>query len=306
MENYFVISEDSYLLAEKLKEVGSQHDLNPGEALQPADWHDFAQVICSQALFAETQMILVDFAEMAKWQLPDDKSIARTLEAHGNVLVVTLLGRPDKRLKLYKLMTSACQVVELKPPRGNDLNRWVVERAKELGGNIDGAAAAHLVFLAGSDLQTLNSELGKLVNYSEKIDRQTVDELTVRTLQAGIFDLVDAAAEGKTQRALQLVEELYTGNADTPYLLQMLARQYRLLFQVLFHKSRGLGSSQVEKEMGLHPYVFGKLWKQAALVDQQHCARALQQLAEADYQFKTGHPSGLALLQAVLVKMAKK
>jgi len=238
--------------------------------------------------------------------LPEDKEIAGTLEAHGNVLVITLLGRPDKRQKLYKLLTKACQMAELKPPRGGELNRWVIERAEKLGGSIDGGAAAHLVYLAGSDLQTLDSELAKLVNYSEKIDRQAVDELAVRTLQAGIFDLVDAAADGETRRALQLVEDLYTGNADTPYLLQMLARQYRLLFQVLHHKSRGLGSGQVEKEMGLHPYVFSKLWKQAARVDQQHCARALQELADADYQFKTGYPSGLVLLQSVLLKTAKK
>ncbi len=306
MENHFIISEDSYLLAEKVREIAGRHGLDPAEVLQPVDWQDFAQTICSQALFADIQMIRVDYAQAAKWQLPEEKELARTLEQHGNLLLVTLLGRPDKRQKLYKLLSKTCQLSELKPPKGSELNRWVVERAEKLGGSIEGAAAAHLVYLAGSDLQTLDSELAKLVSYSEKIDRQTVDELAVRTLQAGIFDLVDAAAEGKTQRALQLVEDLYTSNSDTPYLLQMLARQYRLLFQVLYHKNRGLGSSQVEKELGLHPYVFSKLWKQAARVDQDQCVQALDELAEADYQFKTGYPSGLVLLQSVLLKTAKK
>lgn len=305
-DNYFLVSDDRYLAEQKTGELAREGGIDWLDSERPQSWPELADKLCAQALFAEKRFFLLEYAEMAKWNLPAEEEQARVLTHHANILVVVLVGRPDKRQRLYKLLGKAAKLIELKAPRGRELSRWVAEQARQLGGSIDAAAAAQLIFLAGNDLCTLRTELEKLVCYRPEIDREAVEALVARTAQAGIFDLVDAAAAGKTETALALVEQLYAGNADTPYLLQMLARQYRLLFQVLFAKKRGHGSGQIQKQLGVHPYAFDKLWKQASQLSQDQCIYALQQLAEADYSFKRGYPDGLALLQAVLVKTAKK
>lgn len=305
-EVIFIIGDDGYLVDEKISQLAGEKGFSSQDMERPQSWQELAEKICAQALFAAERFFLLDYGEMAKWALPSEKALVQVLTEHANIVVVRLAGKGDRRHRLFKAVQKAGKTVQLRAPRGRELTRWVMERAGQLGGKIGGAAAAELVFTAGSDLRTLNSELVKLASYNPDISRESVRMLATRTDQASIFDLVDAAGGGKTETALALVEQLYNSHSDTPYLLQMLARQYRLLFQVLFYKKRGYGSEQVQKELAVHPYVFGKLWRQASRLSQKHCAHALQLLAEADFAFKSGYPNGLVLLQSLLVKTAKK
>jgi len=305
MANYFVYGEETLLVNERVQNLCAQYD---GEwAVEKlTSWNDARDKLFTQALFSQQRVFVMDYYLMEEAK-PDPDRVAALLQGHDNVLILYCQGKPDKRKKIYKTLIKYSKRFEIASLRGGELQRWVMERAKLIGAKkIEPRAAGELIYLAGSDLLTLENELIKLSNYSPEINAETVRKLAVRNVQVGIFDLVDSVVQGNTGRALNIIEELMGSGAKPPYLLFMLARQYRLLFQVLFHRNKGYGSQQIQKLMPMHPFAFKKLWQQAGNLSLRQCAQSLHEIVEADYNYKTGFSQDIGLLQRLIIKLTKK
>lgn len=254
-------------------------------------------------MFAESRVFIVDYGELTRWQGVDAGSVERVLPSHTNVLVIYALGKPDKRTGLYKAVSKHSREEVLSAPR--DLVRWVMDETNHRQGTISRSAARALLARTGPDLQLLSTEIDKLLSYNAQITEESVTELATNSVQANVFQLVDAVVTGNTKRSLETASLLYTGASAFPYIIQMLARQYRYLFQIVFLKKQGFGASEISERLKLHSYAFEIMWKQANNLDVAKCAVALQNLAEADYKFKTGAYPAFALLHSLITKLAK-
>jgi len=260
----------------------------------------------TQAMFSEQRVFVIDYAllEAAK---PDVAELEQTLAGHGNVLIIYTKTKPDKRTQLFKAVTKLAATEMVSPPRGADLQRWLLNRAKELGAtSMASQAAAELIFLSGTNMLALENELIKVINYNSAVTIDSIRALATRDIQTNIFDLVDSVVQGNTAKALRQMEEMFRSGAAEPYILHMLARQYRLLFRLLFYRQKGYGSPEIQKIMPMHPFAFQKLTQQAASMELKQCAENLQQLLKADYLYKSGRNQGLHLLQTLTYKLAKK
>lgn len=305
--NYFVHGEEDYLVQAKVNELRDKFSDSVIWAVERLDtWSDYLEKLLTQAMFSKRRVFISDYIvlEQAK---PNIQQAEQILSAHNNILIIYAKSRPDKRTQLYKLLDKVSTVYMVQAPRGAELNRWLQKRARELGAEaMTDEAAVELIYRAGSDMFSLENELIKLIHYDKKISVTNIRALAIKSMQISIFDLVDSTVGGSTGKAMNMVEELYRGGAAEPYLLHMLARQYRLLFRFLFYKKKGYGNSEILKIIPMHPYAFQKMCRQAVGITAQDCAQSLQEVLRADYLFKTGQSQGLALLQGLIVKLAKK
>src|SRR6185437_7443459 len=103
---------------------------------------------------------------------------------------------PDKRTSYFKVLKSKTQLEEYDELDSRALAGWLVDEAKKQGGQITLGDANYLVERAGVNQELLANELGKLLLYDPAISRQSIDELTVKTPQSKVFDLLDAAFGG--------------------------------------------------------------------------------------------------------------
>lgn len=305
-ENYFVYGEEEYLVQAKVRELIAEFGGSETWNIERLEsWVDLSNRLLTQSMFAEARIFTCQYQVMER-DRPDPSQAEQILAHHANILIFYAVSKPDRRTNIFKLINKVCTVHEVQAPKGPELQRWLLNKAKELGGEMDREAAAELIYLAGSDMLSLENELSKLVNYDPKITLANVRALAVRSMNVNIFDLVDSVVQGRSNRAMNMVEELYRGGAAEPYLLHMLARQYRLLFRLLFYKQKGYGSTEIQKIMPMHPYAFQKLYAQAGGTTLHQCAKSLHEVAQADYLFKTGQRQGLPLLQTLVAKLAKK
>lgn len=304
--NYFVHGDEEYLVEKRVQELQRKYDDGERWNVETLEsWSDLQDKLLTQSMFASARVFICAIQVLER-EKPDIDQVESLLSRHANILVFYAKSRPDKRTQLFKLLTKMCTVWEVKAPKGSELQRWVQQKAEESGGHASHEAAGELIYQAGTDMMTLESEVIKLINYDADISVDNVRILAARTIHSTIFDLVDAVVQGRNNRAMNMVEELFRGGAAEPYLLHMLARQYRLLFRLLFHKKKGYGSSEIQKIMPMHPYAFQKLHAQAASITLGHSAGSLQLISQADYLFKTGQSQGLSLLQGLIAKLAKK
>jgi len=181
-------------------------------------------------------------------------SVFSTIPETTDVIVVE--PSPDKRTSYYKTLKKRGKVSEFHELDVNKLSNWLVDRANKQNSRLSYANARYLVQRAGVNQQLLSNELDKLLNFSNEITRQEIDLLVEPTLQSTIFQLLDAALEGKLKRAIELYDEQRAMRVEPLKILAMLARQLRVL--AIIKTAIGKDTKTITKESGLDPFVVRK------------------------------------------------
>jgi len=305
-DNYLIYGDDEFLIQRKVRELAIQHAGQDSWDVEKIEtWPDLQDKLFNLGMFAERRVFQASYEVLAA--APSLDSLGAMLESHDNVLIISAYRKPDKRSHYYKKISSLARVLELNAPKGSELVQWLVKRGAELGARkMDYRAGELLLYLAGPNMMLLENELQKLIAYNPIVDEDSVGKLAVRDFQVSIFSLVDWVMKGDSARALSAVDELISGGAAEPYILHMLARQYRMLFHVLFYRQKGYGTGEIQKLLPMHPYAFQKLMQQSAGIVISTCASSLHLIAQADYDYKTGRNQGTAMLQVLVHKLAKK
>lgn len=156
-------------------------------------------------------------------------------EYAGEVPPTTHLIFSDEALRannpLLRRLSGNAEVRSLQVPRGEELARWIRNRAKSKDASISPGALRLLTQFVGPNLRLLDSELEKLSLYAgeEQIGEEHVRSMVAQVREASIFAAVDAIVQGNPSVALRLLQKLRNDGAALPYIQAMIARQLRLV-----------------------------------------------------------------------------
>ncbi|MBN2048765.1 MAG: DNA polymerase III subunit delta [Anaerolineaceae bacterium] len=186
-------------------------------------------------------------------------------------------------------LAKTCQL-----PSDREMPRWIEKHARELDGKISPRAASELAALVGSDTWQAHQELNKLltfVNFARLIEPDDVQELVTYGGQTDIFQLVDDMAEGRTKQAQHMLHMLL--EQDSPNaIFPMIVRQFRLLTMAREVLDEGGSEGDIASKMKQHPYVAGKLNRQARLFSKTQLNQIYHHLLKIDEETKS---SGMPL-----------
>ena len=216
------------------------------------------------------------FAEQAE-QLFDDLP-----ETNDVVLVESKL---DKRTAYYKFLKKRTDFREFPELDQSGLARWLVEEARVKQGSLGMADARYLVERVGTDQQLLSNELEKLLLYSSKIDRRTIDVLTEPTPQSTVFQLLEAAFAGNQRQAAELYAEQRAMKVEPAQVVAMLTWQ---LHTVAVIKAAGDRPAEaIAREARINPFVVRKSQRIARQLTLTEVKRLITDLLEIDVAMKT-------------------
>lgn len=163
----------------------------------------------------------------------------------------------DKRSSYYKLLKKQKGYQEFAEMDEAGLARWLVDLAASKHASLGASDARYLIERVGANQLNLANELEKLSIYTDKITRQTIDELTVPTPQSTIFQLLETAFAGNTKRTLELYSEQRALKVDPLQIIAMLGWQLHVLALV-----KAAGSERtpdtIAREAKINPYVVRK------------------------------------------------
>jgi DNA polymerase-3 subunit delta len=214
----------------------------------------------------------------------------------------------DERKKITKELKRTAVIVEAKPLNEQELKGWIKERARQQGIEIDADAAELIITLTGNNLFMVTSEIDKLVLYAAEtkiIDAGMVEMLVAKSLEQNIFSLIDKVVDRKLDEALRIYYDLLKQNEEPIKILAVLASQFRLFYQVKELARRGYGQQQIAGQLKLNPYRVKLALRQINKFSDDELARIMKQLAEADYQMKTGKMNKSLLLEMFLFQLKK-
>jgi DNA polymerase-3 subunit delta len=313
-----VAGDESYLLDKVLAALlervltvpgADQFDLEKRDAadLSPAD---FESLVATLPFVNDRRVVVIRNVPDLPAETRD--RMKELLESEPTGICVIGTGGSTMRGNLYQIWEKhgARIVCELprKSPKSKtadfDFARWLAGRAKQdFGKTLDKEAAGALAELAG-ELQPLYAELEKVAMYVGDADRIT--RADVETVCSGgaigtVWEWCDAVGAGKTDRALELLDELLGAGESAYRLVPLLATHFCRLGIVVGLPSKS-PNAIMEALPGRSWYGMAKgLAEQARRHTPESVARALDLLAAADLMLKsTSHGEEFVLHRHLL------
>ena len=219
----------------------------------------------------ESAVVLAEYSPLLS---PRDKRQGKThwLEEWGNAMGV----------KVY--------IREFSIARGTQLTGWILNRAKQAGGEFDPKAAVLLASLAGEDVRLADQEITKLltyVNFERPVVEADVMELTTVLPEGDIFEFVDALGNRDRKKAVRVFHRLLA-DQDQLRIFNMVVRQFRLLLLSREILDQYGGETEITKRLKIHPYVSRKIVSQTRHFSQAQLDRIYHRLLDIDSALKTG------------------
>jgi len=212
----------------------------------------------------------------------------------------------DERKKVTKLLKKNATVVELNSFTEQETVSWIKELAEQEEVQIEQAAIKKLIDLTVGNLMIISSEMQKLCTFVGKgntIMETDVKKLVARTLEQNVFELIDYVVQKKKGEALQLFYDLLKTNEEPIKILSLLASQFRLIYQVKQLVHTGYSQPQIASTLKVHPYRVKLANIKAKLFQNEELSYIMKQLAEADYEMKTGKMDKQLVLELFLLKL---
>lgn len=221
-------------------------------------------------------------------------------------IIVAPYEKLDERKKIVKLLKKQAVVFEASLLREQELVKWIDERVTLYGVEITKLAKEKLVQLLGSNLVMIAGEIEKLSLFAGEggiIDEKVVEQLVSKTIEQDVFSLVDHVIHKRKQDALQVFDDLLKQKEEPIKILSLLARQFRIIYQVKELSKRGYSQQKIAGALKLHPYVVKLAHQQGNLFEQRLLLYFIDELAETDYKIKTGKVDKQIGLQLFIIKV---
>ena len=206
----------------------------------------------------------------------------------------------DERKKIVKRLKEQGTIKSFNTLKGEELLGWIQNKGKEEKVSITEEAAELLVNTSGPDLKILAQEIKKMaifVGENGKINKGVVEELGARTMEQNVFALSEHLANLQYEQAFTVLYDLLLNKEEPVKIIALLARQFRIMLLAKEMYQKGYSHQQIGSQIGAHPYAIKIALQQSTAFSDLQLKKILKQLAEIDYEIKTGRKEKVLALE---------
>ena len=295
---YLVSGDEPLLLQEccdQIRQKARAENCNEREIIEGGlsnfNWQDILHSASNMSLFADRKLIELRLPS-GKPGAEGSKALCEYLDiASGDDVLLIVSGKIDKQStnsKWYKALDKAGVTVQVWPVDAKNLPRWLQQRVRNAGMNIDDDALRLLCERMEGNLLAAVQEVEKLklLAADSKITMQTVTEAVSDNARYNLFDMADNALKGNASVSLRMLYGLRAEGTEPPVVLWALVREIRTLYEAQLDCDSGQSTQQALSSR--------RVWQnrmplmQAALTrhDTHSLSLLLEQAAKADGSIK--------------------
>jgi DNA polymerase III subunit delta len=317
----FLYGADTFRSSEKLSAIKNKYleKNSSGTDLSILDYEDsllkdLKDTLSAQGLFSSKRLVILKNilistnAEKQKEVLEFLKKNPQLVNDTDIVIVFFENGSPKKNSSLFKFLEKHCKKQEFETLNGARLVNWALSYAKSISPKTAFSRNGLNLLLAstGNDLYFLSNEIAKLVNFKEgeTISAEDIELLVKSRVDSTMFETIEALLSGNKKRALELFHEQIAKGEDVFYILSMYAYQIRTILKVGDFFWRGMTSApQITQASKLHPFVVQKTLSQVRNLSEGKAKIIMHNLAEIDFNAKTGRVDLVLALDTFIVSL---
>ncbi|TVY09106.1 DNA polymerase III subunit delta [Paenibacillus cremeus] len=228
--------------------------------------------------------------------------------ADFSIIIFTVdADKLDERKKIVKSLKDADALVPCTMLSADELTHWVGHEAEKADFSFAPGVADQLILYTGTSLQTLVKEIEKCALFAGKggtLTMADLEQLVTRSIEQNIFQLIEHIVQVQLEQAFTMLAELLRRKEEPIKIIMLIARQFRIMFQVKDLTQQGYSQQQIASQISVHPYAVKIAAGQANRFELNKLAHILRQLADLDFQMKSGKIDKVLGLEMFLLKLA--
>ncbi|ART79816.1 DNA polymerase III subunit delta [Oceanisphaera avium] len=217
------------------------------------EWDDIFSASQSLSLFSQRQIIELALPEKL------DKNSAQRLgellkQCHPDLLLLITgpkLNQQQQKSAWFSAISQAGPVILVNTPEGSHWLRWLQQRIKQHGLQIDNDGVQWLSLAFEGNLLALNGELEKLAlqQLPSPLSLALLQEQVQPHHQFNPFQLFDPLLEGKVKRATRILLQLRAEGIEAGMLCHLFARELTPLIHMQLGLTAGQSFSKLAAEL---------------------------------------------------------
>jgi len=315
---YLIHGDDHGRLAERrarLRELAERDsgagglELFEGEQATP---ENVAVALSAMTFALGRRFIVVDGVE--RWKGADLEPLEAALGAIPPETTVAFFAREGDKLKAPERLHAAVRAAggdlsaeqTLKPW---ELPKWVIERARDHGLELDAEAARALVAQVGERQQRLLRELEKLelgLGRGQRVGIQEIEELTASSAERRVWALADALVAADEAAATRLYLALRAQGESVAGLIYAIARRVRDALKAAQALDRGEQPAQIKRGLRMPSRAADRLIADARQAGTDKLERAVEALADLEFVSRRRFASEDTALLLVIERVVRQ
>ncbi len=303
-----ITSDSKVLLDKKIKEIIGTNDVVIKYNMEESSIADILEEASYVSLFNEQKYVIVKNADIFGKKKITEKETESLLQYLKNpypntTLIFTTYETIDKRKNITKTLEEKQAIVELKAPKNYELTQEIKKQMKNY--KISDVSIKYIIDACLGNYDLIMKELEKFPLYFQKQDSisgEAVRQIVASNTTDNLFKFTDAVIKKDLHDAIHLLEDFLSLKIDAIQLLNLLAREYRLMYYYKILERQRKSSREIMSELKLQDWQVQKIIKNASIYHQDDLKDYLIELSKIDYKIKSGQYDKNLALYSFLVQ----
>ncbi len=256
---YFISGDEPLQLleaADKIRSVAKKNCYTHREVLTADtdfDWNTLGQEACSLSLFSEKKIIDLRIPSGKPGSEGGKALVEYCRQPPSDTVLIISSGKISgaaKKTRWFQALEKKAVVIQVWPLQGNELMRWLQQRAKKTGLQIDNEGLKRLVSRVEGNLLAAAQEIEKLfvLHGQRPVTPKDIESLVADNARFDVFKLLDCMLTARVNKASRILQGLKVEGVAAPVVLWAVSREARTLYHIQSDLKQGLPSDRVFKK----------------------------------------------------------
>lgn len=210
---------------------------------------------------------------------------------NSSVVLVFIEDEVDNKHEIFKMIDKLGIVCKFDFQKPIELEKRIKQICNGYKVEIDNNTLRYFIETCGTNMQELINEIRKLIEYAGengKIQKDDINNLSIKKLESVIFDLTDNLGKKNTNKALEVLNNLIYAKEPIQKILITLYNHFKKLY---FVKIALKNNKDIVSSLNLKPnqvFLVNKYKTQAGYFKEIELKNIIQSLIDLDYNYKSG------------------
>ena len=301
-EEYFIDCSIKYIKCKYID--GSYEDMNYAEFEKMSSLNDYFEFADTFPFMSDKKLCILKEAvfltSAGSLDKKEEEKLVKIIDENESSITIFVIkdGKPDSRKKIVKRLKDKKSVFEFNRLTEGELTKYITDEFKTNGFNISMPDANYMANNSGYleyestvSLYHVNNEINKIMSHNNEkknITTSDLDLLLIKSVESNIFRLIDCICENNKKKSFEILEEMLLNNTPEQFIIHMIARQYRMLYQYVILQKKGYGYNDIMNKMKIKNFIASKLAKQSKNLNKETIEYYMRRFLEIDKKIKTG------------------
>ena len=233
------------------------------------------------------------------------KYVSENMDIINEAVVIVFIEEIVHKMDLYKTVEKNAVIIETKELKPIEIKNRLKRICAMYKVQISDQNLNYLIETAGTSMQDLINEIRKLIEYAGEngeIKKEGIDKLTIKEIQAIIFDLTDYLGTKNTEKALEVLNNLIYNKEPLQKIIITLYNHFRKIYLTKLALKERRDLVEVLSLKPTQVFLTTKYRKQAEYFKEKEILQILKELIDLDYKSKSGQIDLDIGLKTVLCK----